>query len=482
MRIDYRKVMLILRRELTDQIRDWRILTPMLILALGFPFFMNDVAYRVVTFIANYGGPQVLVDRLVPASIFIIGFFPLTVALVVALEAFVGEKERGTIEPLLSSPMDSRELYLGKLLAGVATPLGASYISILVYMLLITKQAVAMPPFLVFLQLLALTTGHGFLMISASIVVSIQATSIKAANLMASFIVVPVAVLMQSEASMMFWEGDRAYMLWYIVLIIFVATILIVRLGMAHFQREYLLGREIDEFNWLQTFSMFWKNFKGDAGSLSDWYRVSLGATLRKIQRSTNVTILLAIASMALGYWWVVTNVPGYIKNVPPEAISGFSEKLKESPNFEAFNHQISVTYLFRNNARTMIIILLLGILSFGVLGSLILVINTGLIGGVIGLLQVFGLGAADIAGIMVAGVLPHGVFELPALILASASVLHLGVTLVTPQLGKSLGQIFIELLADWTKIFVGLVLPFLVFAAIIETYITPELLKFVLK
>ena len=62
-------------------------------------------------------------------------------------------------------------------------------------------------------------------------------------------------------------------------------------------------------------------------------------------------------------------------------------------------------------------------------------------------------------------------------LILASAAMLRIGVVLVTPQMGRSLGEVVLELLADWTKITVGLVVPMLLIAALIEAYITPVLL-----
>jgi len=74
-------------------------------------------------------------------------------------------------------------------------------------------------------------------------------------------------------------------------------------------------------------------------------------------------------------------------------------------------------------------------------------------------------------------GLLPHGIFEVPALILASAATLRIGVVLVTPQTGRSLGEVVLELLADWTKVAVGVVIPLLLIASIIETYITPVLL-----
>jgi uncharacterized membrane protein SpoIIM required for sporulation len=60
---------------------------------------------------------------------------------------------------------------------------------------------------------------------------------------------------------------------------------------------------------------------------------------------------------------------------------------------------------------------------------------------------------------------------------LASAAVLRIGAVLVTPQSGKSIGGVVIALLADWSKIVVGLVLPLLAVAAAIEAYITPGLL-----
>jgi uncharacterized membrane protein SpoIIM required for sporulation len=55
--------------------------------------------------------------------------------------------------------------------------------------------------------------------------------------------------------------------------------------------------------------------------------------------------------------------------------------------------------------------------------------------------------------------------------------MLRIGVGLVTPQVGRSMGEVVIELLADWAKIAVGLTVPMLLTAALIETYVTPVLL-----
>ena len=112
---------------------------------------------------------------------------------------------------------------------------------------------------------------------------------------------------------------------------------------------------------------------------------------------------------------------------------------------------------------------------SFGTLGLTLFLGNIALIGGV--------LGAADLVGYspwlaFIVGVLPHGMFELSAVFLATAAMLKVGAQLVTPQPDKSLGETLLISLADWFRIFIGIVLPFLAIASVIEIYVTPALIK----
>jgi len=100
--------------------------------------------------------------------------------------------------------------------------------------------------------------------------------------------------------------------------------------------------------------------------------------------------------------------------------------------------------------------------------------VNIGLIGGLYALLKLLGISPLPV---FAAGILPHGIFELPAVMIGSAAMLYMGVALVTPQTGKSMGEVIIELFADWLKIFLGLVVPLLAIAAVIEAYVTPVLL-----
>jgi stage II sporulation protein M len=79
---------------------------------------------------------------------------------------------------------------------------------------------------------------------------------------------------------------------------------------------------------------------------------------------------------------------------------------------------------------------------------------------------------------VFVIAILPHGMFELTAVIISTAAVLKLGAMLVTPQPDKSLGEIFLLSLADWFRVFIGLVVPLLAIAAVVEVYITPLIIK----
>jgi len=464
-------VWLVTKRELRDQLRDWRILFPLIVLTLIFPLLMNEVAKSAVEFVSQYGG-TLLIDRLVPFSVLIIGFFPITISLVVALESFVGEKERGTIEPLLSTPLKDWHMYVGKLLIGVLTPLFASMVAIGFYLIIVSRQRIEMPELTVLIQLFALTIAHAVLMVSAAIVISVQSTSVKAANLLASFVVIPVAVLMQGESALLFWGNSQV--LWLAVAGVLILAGLLIRVGLAHFQREYLLGREIDVLNLRWVWNTFWGYFKGKSGSVWDWYRQEVQSAIRQLWFPVGVLLLLAVITFWAGFQWTVTTIPELMDLTSSDSVQELSERFERSTTMIGFGQNFSVPYIFTHNVRGVGLILLAGLVSFSVLGMLVYLVNLSTVGALLGVFQLLGYSPVML---VVNGLLPHGIFEVPALILASAAMLRIGVVLVTPQVGRSMGEVVLELLADWTKVAVGLVVPMLLIAAVIETYVTPVLL-----
>lgn len=472
MRRNLSAILMVAQREFTDQFRDWRIVVPMFLLVTLFPFIADDITRQAVSFMNRFGGDLIL-DNLIPFAVLVIGFFPLSFTLVVALEAFVGEKERGTIEPLLSSPIEDKHMYLGKLLVGIITPLVFSFISIGIYLTLVARRDVQFPSSYMLTLILLLTFAHAVLMVSAAIVISVQATTIRAANLLASFVVVPVAFLLQGETILIFWGNEDV--LWFAIIGVTLLATLLVRLGLSHFRREYLLGREIDTINLKWIVRTFSNRFKGQARSLTEWYRSELPVTLRQLRQPLLIVTGLALVAGVVSYLWVIHNVPEYI-TLSPERIGEFRTFIADNlTNLDSLGERLPAPVLFYHNARTTVVFLLLGLVSFGTLGLTLFIGNVALVGGV--------MGAADLVGYspllaFAAGILPHGIFELSAIFLATAAMLKVGAQLVTPQPDKSLGETLLIALADWLRVFLGIVLPFLAIAAVIEIYLTPVLIK----
>jgi uncharacterized membrane protein SpoIIM required for sporulation len=472
MQRDLKAIWLVARREVIDQVRDWRIVVPMILLVSLFPFVADGTTRQAIGFMNRFGGGLIL-DNLIPFVVLVIGFFPLAFTLVVALESFVGEKERGTIEPLLCSPLEDKHLYLGKLLVGVTTPLLFSCGSILIYLILLARRDVAFPNMYMLSLILMLTFAHAVFMVSAAIIISIQATSVRAASLLASFVIVPVAFLLQAETVLIFWGNED--ILWLVIIVVILISGLLVRLGLAHFRREYLLGREIDTLNFKVTWRKFFERFAGGAKSIPDWYRHEIPRTLHQLGKPLMIVLVLAVVTGIASYIWVVKYVPAHL-NLTPERVTTIRTFVADNlTDLDEMSQRLPAPILFLHNARTTVAFLLLGLLSFSTLGLVLFIGNIGLVGGVLGAASLVGYSPLLTFG---AGVLPHGIFELTAVFLATAAMFDIGAKLVTPQTEKSLGDVLLISLADWSRVFIGLVLPLLAVAALIEVYITPQLIK----
>jgi uncharacterized membrane protein SpoIIM required for sporulation len=473
MRHDIKQVWLVASRELRDQIRDWRIIFPMIALTVFFPFLMIFTARIAMDFVNKYGAGLVGA-RMVPFLLMVVGFFPVTVALVVALEAFVGEKERGTIEPLLSSPLADWHLYVGKLTAGTVFPLVASYVGILVYLAGLRMNSIPLPDASILSQTLVLTSVQGVLMVSGAILISAQSTSVRGANLMASFIIVPIALLIQGESVLMFWGTNEV--LWLAVLGVVILSFLLIRLGLAHFRREGLIGREIDALNFKFMWQTFLKEFLGSSRSLWVWYKNTIKAIYRQ-RYSILVVLVLGLITIGYSYQFAVDKIPGLLGITDPAKLNEIMKEVARKFVLQA--PELSFKYIFLNNLRALLVSLIFGILTLSVGGMVTYMINLGLVGAVLGVSNSIGLSPLMVFS---AGVLPHGIFEITALVLSSAAILHMGVLLVTPDPNRTMGQVLVESIASWFRIMAGFGIPLLIIAALVETYVTPQLLLAIMR
>ncbi len=456
---------IVARREVRDQLRDWRIIFPIVGLTVVFPFIMNWTARQMLDFTADYGA-TIIADRMVPFLLMIVGFFPISVSLVIALESFVGEKERSSIEPLLNTPMKDWQLYLGKLVSSTVPLLMSSYLGMAVYLGGLIINKVVLPEFEILAQVFVLTTVQALMMVAGAVVVSTQATSVRAANLLSSFIVIPSAFLIQWESLTMFW-GDKNT-LWWVVAAIIMVTILLVRVGVAHFQREELLGHEIDVLKVRWMAQMFLRAFRGDAKNLGDWYRRILRATLRRLALPILATLLILILGAVIGG----SMVDRYPFLIPDEQIANLDENLSQLLSVHTIFTPGTILLIFWQNFRVLLLALIVGIFSFGVLGVLPVMATLAVGGYLVTLLSANGIPALNVLLIL----LPHGVFEIPAAVLATAAVLQMGAVLATPSPGKTFSEVWLSALADWAKVMAGIVVPLLIIAAFIEVLVTPQI------
>lgn len=133
----------------------------------------------------------------------------------------------------------------------------------------------------------------------------------------------------------------------------------------------------------------------------------------------------------------------------------------------------ISVFALLFNNWWAMVISAAYGLVPFVFLPLLSLITN-GLILGVFGTFYVMS-GPGLLA--YLASILPHGIFELPALVLSIACGVYLCRNMNRLITGNPNRIPMVELLSDLLRVLLLLVAPMVVAAAFIECYITPLIL-----
>lgn len=135
------------------------------------------------------------------------------------------------------------------------------------------------------------------------------------------------------------------------------------------------------------------------------------------------------------------------------------------------------ILILFLNNLFASLQIMIFGIL-LGIPTLLSLFANGAIIGGVAANL---GDGPIPSLAFLALGILPHGIFELPAFLTSAAFGLKLGFHLVFPLPQKRRWE---SLKFIWKEFFtiLPLILLLLIIAAIIEILVTPMLIQLILK
>lgn len=478
--------LIITRREVRDSFRDWRILAPILILTFLFPSLAQFVAGRFVSWVSSFGDQTSIIShRTIPFMLMIVGFFPISISLVIALETFVGEKERRSLEPLLSTPLTNTELYIGKTLAAMIPPLVSSYGGMLVYLAgLVFGDIAWRPQPLLIIQIILLTTVQALVMVTGAVVVSSQTTSTRAANLLASFIIIPMTLIIQGESAIMFLAPDADSSsgigaLWAIIIGMAVVIVLLLRVGNSVFNREELLGSTIDQFNLKLIARRIWVSFRAvdEAGtparSLVEWYRRGITMTLRRLRREIAISFIVFIAAVLGGVY--MGNTPEWripqLRNLDEGQVGQNMASISDA--LDLYSHE-AVRAVIWQNGRVIIGATLLSVFTFGVAALVIMPLAFFILGFLYSQVTAAGLSAA----FMIPAVLTHGIVEIPVALVATAAALRLGAVMTHPPKGQTVSFAWSQAFGDALKLGIGLVLPGLVVGALLEVYATPVVVR----
>lgn len=154
---------------------------------------------------------------------------------------------------------------------------------------------------------------------------------------------------------------------------------------------------------------------------------------------------------------------------IPATILTYFNEVVADS-GIVRDDGSFSALALFGNNLRAMVLSTLYGFIPFLYLPALSMGVNAILLGMV----------ASSVNGqwlLLAAGILPHGIFELPALCLSLAAGLCLCQN-INRYIRKNEKGFMKPLLLNILRVTGLVVLPLLVVAAIMESYVTPAVMQ----
>lgn len=179
---------------------------------------------------------------------------------------------------------------------------------------------------------------------------------------------------------------------------------------------------------------------------------------------------ITAVAFCALLF---ISFVAGVIwKDMSANIMEWFSQQIAQiDVKDDAGN--FSAVALFFNNTRATTLSILYGFIPYAYLPALSLGTNSVMIG----LFAAVFANAGESLFYYMMGLLPHGIFEIPAMILSIACGIYLCETITENRRHKKSG-IVREAIANILPVYFTIILPLLVLAAIVEAYLTPVILQ----
>jgi uncharacterized membrane protein SpoIIM required for sporulation len=468
----------VVRRELGETLTDWRVLLPVFVLTFMVPLVLVGGTNFAIQFV----GDARQVGQVLPFAILTVGFIPASFSLITALESFVGERERNSLESLLAMPISDHVLYASKFSSSLVVPLLTSYSAMLFFTGLMW---VFYPGLLLdnltllrLLQLLVMISVMTLVMVAGAVIISSHTGSIRAANLLASFILIPITVSIAVQFP--FYIAERWDLVRILMACLFVIALALMRTGLMTFNREEILSRENEQLNLRRTLAQFRRCFReyqpagvpfdayaGEPFSPRRFYRREFPALLRELRLPLALALLAAVGGALIG---------GYIgTHYYASEWENFLNRIGSAPE-PGLGVALSI---FANNLRVSVLSTLLSLLVLGAFAFLVPLVALGQVGLVSGVLarqseSWLAMGAGGPLTFLLAYVVPHGSVELPTFVLSAALGIRLGASVLSPPASFSVGQNIIWALANISKVWLLVLVPLILLAALIEGFVTP--------
>jgi uncharacterized membrane protein SpoIIM required for sporulation len=439
MKLDRRKALLVAERDFRDAAGDLRLALAMIGLAVVIPIAAGS-GIRALAFFG--GGASELVQRVSVVGAFFVVFLPASYSLVLALESFVGERERATLEVLLSTQLREAEIYAGK----VASVLGISLV--LCFGALIVYCAVTFPglgyfPAGILVALAVSTLCQVAAMVAGAVIVSANARTMRAANVMASFIILPMSIVLQVEAGLIL--VGRAELLWGFAVAMAFGALILLRMGLRGFSREALLARETGSSGRLRRV----------VRSMSAAYREAPGGLT--LLRARTVPVLASLAAFPVGAvlgYLVAGALPGLVTRPVLAAL------VATSANHDPAGLALAI---FLHNLLAIVLAGVLAGVTLGFTGYLL----TALPGALIGYAA-----ALSSWAIALTGIIPGGLIEIPVAAIAGGLCIQIGAAVIHMEPGGGWTRRLLLAQAELAKALLWMV-PLLALAALLEAYLT---------
>ncbi|WP_292465430.1 stage II sporulation protein M [Methanolobus sp.] len=192
--------------------------------------------------------------------------------------------------------------------------------------------------------------------------------------------------------------------------------------------------------------------------------RENLRAYLTALKPYIVLSTIVFVLSIAVGY---ITY--GIYPEYAMQSISGLEELVEM---LEGLSPLEIMLLIFINNTIAMFIAILFGTV-LGIVPLLVLVLNGFIIGTIVRLLLV-----ENGLAFIVSGLVPHGIIEIPLLLLSTSIGMRIGYEVLLALAGKPSGikNEFIK----GMKFFFYWMVPLIFIAALIETFITPVIMYLV--